>query len=67
VISYGERETEETETPRVFDKQTETEKKEMKRIRKPLEVLGADLGLLWILAFDLDETADWLKQHAGER
>jgi hypothetical protein len=37
----------------------------MNRIREALEVLGADLGSIWILLFNLDELGEWFKQHAG--
>ena len=37
----------------------------MNRIKEAFEVLGTYLGLLWILAFDLDEIVELDKRHAG--
>lgn len=38
----------------------------LKKIWSALETFTACLGLIWILVFDLDELAEWLKQYAGE-
>lgn len=37
----------------------------MNRIKEAFEILAAYLGLLWILAFDLDEITELVKRHVG--
>lgn len=37
----------------------------LKRIKNALANLGVALGLLWILAFDLDEIIEFFKERAG--
>jgi hypothetical protein len=34
-------------------------------LKEAFEILGACLGLLWILATSLDEIGEWLEEHAG--
>jgi hypothetical protein len=35
------------------------------KIKEAFEILGAYLGLMWILATSLDELSEWLEQHMG--